>query len=300
MTKNLKLQSYPRQHEGLLSASKLFPKPSHPIEEKIIEKLIKIAFDRCLKTKSGRSKISIDSPQKLVDLTIKHLKERSDPILNPYFVSQIEPEELFELDAISYEMQRHRMSIGIFYQFLILELMRNRWPTFDGSYEGDVVADVNTPNFHTGLRIYMSVKKSADTVGGQDISGVIHRLENLAKEEKNLNRPYLLVIAFSTPDKGRIRSYEDRKIKQNKHGQPYSLNCEVWGPGFIFPYLTGRDAFEIYLMSIKQVSNYLPFMTLKFRKEGSKLLRNKLKKLNLLDSSGKIDSIKFLKFIVSR
>ena len=28
-------------------------------------------------------------------------------------------DELFELDAVSHEMQRHRMSIGVFYQYLL-------------------------------------------------------------------------------------------------------------------------------------------------------------------------------------
>ena len=276
MIKKLILQPYPRVDNTLLSHPSLYPMPKEPLEDGKIVNSIKIAFDRCLRNKVGKEKEKIDSPEKWVELTLKHLKERSDPILSPYFVSQLRAEEIFELDAISYEMQRHRMSIGIFYQYLILELMRNRWPTFDGSREGDVVSDIDTPGFGKGIRLYMSVKKSIDTVGGQDIGGVIKRLEDLAKEEKNLNRPYLNVICYATPPKGKIRGIDDRKIKTNRAGQPYSLNCEFWGPGFIFPYLTGRNTIEIYLHSIKEVSNYLPFMTLKFRKECALLLKNKL------------------------
>ena len=41
-------------------------------------------------------------------------KKRSDPILSSYFVGQLKAEQIFELDAVSHEMQRHRMSIGIF------------------------------------------------------------------------------------------------------------------------------------------------------------------------------------------
>ena len=196
-------------------------------------------------------------------------------------------------------MQRHRMNIGVYYQYLILELMRNKWSTFDGTREGDVVADIDTPGFSTGLRLYMSVKKSHDTVGGQDIGGVIKRIEDVAKEEKNLNRPYLTIICIATPHKGKLRGYNDRKIKTNRKGQPYSLNCEFWGPGFIFPFITGRQAIDIYLLSIKKVSNYLPFMTLNFREKCSILLKEKLIKLDLLNEYGKIDPIKFLKFTVS-
>lgn len=300
MAKPLLLQPYLREGNTLLADASLFPMPHRPIEEVVIRRSIKIAFDRCLRNKVGQKREEIDTPEKWVDLTLIHLKERSDPILSSYFVSQLRAEELFELDAVSYEMQRHRMSIGIFYQFLILELMRIRWTAFDGTREGDIVADVDVPGFEPGLRIYMSVKKSADTVGGQDISGVIKRLEDIAKNEKNLNRPYITVICIATPPKGKLRGYNDRKIKTNRQGQPYSLNCEFWGPGFIFPYLTGRNATEIYLLSINEVSNYLPFMTIKFRKECALLLKEKLNEIGLLKKDGKIDPIKFLNFSISQ
>lgn len=299
MAKKLILQPYPREANTLLSDSMLFPIPTQKLDEESIKSAIVIAFERCLKNKTGKEKNRIDTPEKWVDLTLKHLKERSDPILNSYFVSKLNAEELFEFDAVSYEMQRHRMSIGIFYQYLILELMRNRWPTFDGSREGDIVTDIDTPGFNPGIRIYMSVKKSSDTVGGQDISGVIRRLEDIAKEEKNLNRPYLAVICVATPPKGILKGYDDRKIKTNRLGQPYSLNCEFWGPGFIFPYLTGRNAFDIYLYSIREVANFLPFMTIKFRKECSEFLKEKLIKMNMLTKAGNVDPVKFLKFVVS-
>ncbi len=300
MAKQLVLQPYPRESNTLLSDSELFPIPDQKLNEDIIKSSIMISFDRCHKNKVGKEKDKIDTPEKWVELTIKHLKERSDPILSSYFVSQLNAEELFEFDAVSYEMQRHRMSIGIFYQYLILELMRIRWPTFDGSREGDVVADVETPGFDPGIRIYISVKKSADTVGGQDISGVIRRLEDIAKEEKNLNRPYLTVVCVATPPKGKLKGYDDRKIKTNRLGQPYSLNCEIWGPGFIFPYLTGRNAFEIYLLAIKEVANYLPFMTIKLRKQCSELLKKRLEEIDMLTSEGKVDPIKFLHFAVNK
>ena len=145
----------------------------------------------------------------------------------------------------------------------------------------------------------MSVKKSADTVGGQDISGVIRRLEDVAKEEKNLNRPYLTVICIATPSKGKLKGYDDRKIKTNRLGQPYSLNCEFWGPGFIFPYLTGRNALEIYLLAIREVAIYLPFMTIQFRNRCSALLKRELERMEMLTKEGKVDPIKFLQFVVN-
>jgi hypothetical protein len=228
------------------------------------------------------------------------LRTRSDPIISPYFVSLCDIDSLFELDAVSHEMQRHRMTIGVFYQYLLLELMRQRWPVFDGSREGDIIADIETPTFQHGLRLYISVKKSSDTVGGQDIPGVIRRLESIGKEEKNLTRPYLCVICIATPSAGKLLSYDDdRKVKCNKSGNPYSLNCEHWGPGFVFPYVTGHNAEKIYIEGVKRVSQYLPFLSLKYRKECSILLKKRLAKLGLLNNNDKISNEKFLQFCCS-
>jgi len=297
-SQRLLLQPYPREGQSLLSANSLFPRKTTAIAAKDLEVTVDLAFQRCIKNKKGDARIHQETPQSIVASTVKHLKERSDPILSPYFLGLLKAEDIFELDAVSYEMQRHRMTIGVFYQYLILELMRKSWHVFDGSREGDVVADIDTPDFDKGLRLYMSVKKSKDTVGGQDVSGVIRRLESEAKAEKNLNRPYLCVIGIATPSKGKMKGYDDRTTKADKSGKAYSLNCEFWGPGFIFPYITGLEAIEIYITAIRRVSNYLPFMTIIFKTECSVLLRKELEKLDLLDDDNRIDKHKYLKFIV--
>jgi hypothetical protein len=297
-SQKLFLQPYPREGQSLLSADFLFPRKTPPITLKELDEIVDFAFQRCFKNKKGDSKLYQETPKSLVASTIKHLKERSDPILSPYFLGLLNAEDIFQLDAVSYEMQRHRMTIGVFYQYLILGLMRKSWHVFDGSREGDVVADINTPDFEKGIRLYMSIKKSKDTVGGQDISGVIRRLESEAKAEKNLNRPYLCVVGIATPSKGKIKGYDDRTTKVDKSGKAYSLNCEFWGPGFIFPYITGLEALEIYICAIRSVSNYLPFMTLEFKSECSILLQQELTKLDLLNNENKIDRNKYLKFIV--
>jgi len=193
-------------------------------------------------------------------------------------------------------MQRQRMTIGVFYQYLPLELMRIRWPVFDGYREGDIVADIDTTGFKDGLRLYMSVKKSKDTVGGQDVRGVINRLESLAKHEKNLTRPYLCVICIASPSSGILKNYSDRYIRCTNEGSPYSLNCEFWGPGFVFPYVTGRNAKEIYLLGVKRAADHLPFFSLEHRKQCSVLLKKRLREPGLLDSKGRISAEKFFEF----
>jgi hypothetical protein len=292
-----RLQQYLRIESLLLAKPELFPPLTPSMPMSVIIGCIDSAFRRCSLKKSGKKRVVADSPQDLVELCIEHLRTRSDPIINPYFVSLCDVDRLFELDAVSHEMQRHRMTIGVFYQYLLLELMRQRWPVFDGSREGDIIADIKTPTFQQGLRLYISVKKSADTVGGQDVPGVIRRIESVAKEEKNLTRPYLCVICIATPSDGKLLSYnEDRRVKCNSSVSPYSLNCEHWGPGFVFPYVTGRNAREIYLEGIKRAADHLPFLTLNYRKHCANLLRKKLSDLDLLDASGKISPLRFLEF----
>lgn len=295
-----KLQPYPREKDVLLAKRSLFPPLKPPMNEAMIQSAIDAAFRRCVKTKTGKERDISENPEELVELCIEHLRTRSDPIISPYFLSICDADRLFELDAVSHEMQRHRMTIGVFYQYLLLELMRQRWPVFDSSREGDIVADIETPTFRYGLRLYISVKKSADTVGGQDIPGVIRRIESVAKEEKNLTRPYMCVICIATPSAGKLLGYaEDRRVKCSKAGSPYSLNCEHWGPGFVFPYVTGRNAKEIYMEGIKRVSEHLPFLSLKYRKECSALLKKRLRELDVLQDDGRVSPEKFLHFCCS-
>jgi len=204
-------QPYPRNPGSLLSLSSMYPKPA-PLPLEDLHIAIKAAFERSLKSKTGSVRKIPDNPEKLVNLCLKHLKERSDPIVGTAFYSSIKAEEIFQMDAISHEMQRQRMQVGIFYQFLIINLMNasklrgNKYiiGAADDPGTGDIIADIKPPNFGNQIKLYMSVKKSADTVGGQDVEGVIAKLEKIPKQDKNLNSPYLCVIAIATPKQGKM------------------------------------------------------------------------------------------------
>jgi len=293
------LQSYPRSHESYVADDAIFPR-CNPLKKSKLQIAIRSAFERSLRNKKGDFLTPHLTPRDLVRTCLKHLKERSDPILSPSFLGQCSLAEIFEMDAIAHEMQRHRMKIGSFYQFLVIELMKSRFTqVYDGKREGDVEAEIDTPVFKPGLRLYISVKKSSDTVGGQDIGGVFARLESLAKQDKNLTRPYIGIVAIATPPKGIICDFSNsRTIKFKDDGSPYSPNCEVWYPGFIYPFVCGLDPYDVYRESLKQVGNYLPFNSLKYREECSALLSEELKRLNLVDNStGRIDPHKFQEFI---
>jgi hypothetical protein len=298
----VKIQPYPRRDDDLAEDS-LFPRPNETISDEQLRAAIRRAFERCLKDKRGNPTRIPDSPKELVEICMRHLKERSDPILSPFFLSQCELEEIFELDAVAHEMQRHRMKIGVFYQYLLIELMRLRFRNVsDGNREGDAEVEIETPGFARGLRLFISVKKSSDTVGGQDIGGVIRRLENIAIGDKNLTRPYLRVVCFATPQRGIILPYEQaRSMRRNRDGYPYSPNCEVWSPGFVFPYVSGLLAEDIYRVSLQEVGAYLPFHSLSHRRECGRLLAKELRRLNLVnDASGRLDAGRFQEFTTER
>jgi hypothetical protein len=299
---HIKIQNYPRR-DDYLAKDELFPRPKKAISSDELSKAIARAYERCLKDKKGNTVELSKTPEELVELCLQHLKERSDPILNPYFLSKCELDEIFELDAIAHEMQRHRMRIGVFYQFLLIELMRLRFSNVsDGKREGDAEAEVDTPTFSKGLRFFISVKKSSDTVGGQDVGGMIRRLESMALEDKNLTRPYLCVVCFATPQRGIITSYKDgRSVRRNRDGYPYSPNCEVWSPGFIFPYVCGLEAEDVYRAGLQTVGEFLPFHSLKHREKCGKMLAAELNKLALVDDkTGRLDPLKFQQFVTQR
>ena len=152
----IKMQPYPRR-EDYLAQDGLFPLPRQRLSTPALTKAIHTAFERSMKDKRGNITKPTADARKLVKQCIDHLRERSDPILSPSFLSQCGLEEVFELDAVAHERQRHRMKIGTFYQFLIIELMRCRFNTVsDGKREGDLEAEIDTPGFARGLRLLMS------------------------------------------------------------------------------------------------------------------------------------------------
>ncbi|MBS1789373.1 MAG: hypothetical protein JST85_16730 [Acidobacteria bacterium] len=121
----------------------------------------------------------------------------------------------------------------------------------------------------------------------------------MATEDKNLTRPYLCVVCVATPPRGKILSYnESRQMKRNNEGHPYSPNCEVWLPGFIFPFICGLSPTEVYKAALEKVSEFLPFHALPQRRECAELLSAKLNELELVNAeTGKLDLLRFQEFV---
>lgn len=293
-----RLQPYPREEDGL-ARKDMFPRLTPPLNITLIRQALEVAFQRTMKDKRGEELKKIDTPEKLVKTCLDHLKQRNDPILSLLFFSQLNAVDIFDMDGIPHEMQRYRMKIGLFYQYLLIELARvvnssdsNIIGFFDGSSSADVSMDVKTPGFEKGLRLYISVKKSVDTVGGQDMGGVILKLEEVAKKDKNLNSPYLCVIAIATP-----MGQKMRYIRHNADHHPYSMNCEFWFPDFIYPYLTGHPAATIYKEAAVLGIKYLPFYSLHYRSQCSELLKEELIKKGIAKKDGNIIKEEFSKYL---
>ncbi len=301
------LQNYDREAGSLLLKHALLPKLNPPLDNEAIRAAIERAFERTRKTRRGNEGRVIDTPEELVKTCLKHLKERNDPIIGASLFATVSAKEVFEMDAIPHELQRHRMKIGQFYQYLILELMcasagrpgSQILNAADGRREGDIQADIRLKD-RKELRLYISVKKSGDTVGGQDLGDAIKRLEQTAKEDQNRTSAYLCVMAIANPTKGKIADYtQSRQIKNDSKGRPYSMNCEMWGPGFVFPYVAGRSANEIYKEAAKLAAKYLPFYSVKFKKECSEMLHKELIKMGVATADGKVFADKLFEYIES-
>ena len=298
---------YPREKDTFLASWRLFPKLNPPLTDDELRDSIKIAFERSKLNKLGGPANEIDTPEKLVSTCLKHIRDRSDPVLSSIFFSGKTPGEVFLMDAVPHEMQRYRMKLGNFYQYLMVALLQKvarRNESFvvsatDGEREGDIRADIIPHNFSKGLRLYISVKKSSDTIGGQDKEGAIRRLESLAKSDKNVTSPYLCVFAIATP-KGKLNDYRDgRKVIRDNKKRLVSHFAEDWDPSFLYPYITGRSANDVYGEARKIVSEYFPFYSLIYAREASNLLGIELTKRGILSEDGKVVENKIYGYITN-
>jgi hypothetical protein len=284
----------------------MFPKLNPPLSDEQITRGVERAFERARKNKEGDVIEQPETAKALVELCLKHLRDRTDPILTTSFYGDVKADEVFGMDAIPHEMQRHRMKLGSFYQFLLQELITMASDEVDspfmedatgGPREGDVIAYMEPDSFEKGLKLYISVKKSGDTIGGQDKAGAVRRLEQVAKEDQSRTSPYLCVFAIMTP-KGRVRNYKDdrKRLKDNK-GRYVSDYSEDWGPGFVYPFVTGHSAYDVYAKAGKVVKEYFPFYSVQLKDEASALLKKELIKRGIADREGDVVADRLFRYI---
>ena len=90
-------------------------------------------------------------------------------------------------------------------------------------------------------------------------------------------------------------------MKCKQDGSPYSDNCEVWYPDFVFPYITGWSVLDLYKEISEIVEEYLPFNTLIYRSEAGALLRTELVKKSILAPTDEhMSKEQFFQLLMSR
>lgn len=166
--------------------------------------------------------------------------------------------EQFKLQTI----QNERMNSGWRYQFLVKDCAqytgRFRSVSDIGATEADFNAQIQfTDHEKPPLYLYVSVKNRENTLGGQDWPKAISALENVAVNDRNRIGPYCCIFGIVM---GRGR----RHIKNNRQGQPYSYNTEVWPADYFWPFFANLSYDEIMtsflnvLISMPGVTQQLP------------------------------------------
>jgi hypothetical protein len=117
-----------------------------------------------------------------------------------------------------------------------------------GAVEADFNVVVDTVNYPGApvVNVYISVKNRVNTLGGQDWPKAISALEEVAKNDKNRQGPYLCVFGIAM-DRG------TRTIKKAaKTRIPYSSNTEVWLADFFWPFVANHS-FEDIMLAVYDV-----------------------------------------------
>jgi hypothetical protein len=144
-------------------------------------------------------------------------------------------------------LQKERMNSGWRYQriaFRCAERSQRFHAVSDiGAVEADFNVVVDTMNYPAEpvVNIYISVKNRINTLGGQDWPKAISALEEVAKNDRNRQGPYLCVFGIAM-DRG------ERIVKRAaKTHIPYSSNTEVWLADFFWPFFSNQSYEEIML-----------------------------------------------------
>lgn len=141
-------------------------------------------------------------------------------------------------------LQKQRMNSGWRYQYIAEEAARRtgRFHSVSGigTAEADFNAQISQSDASRGLiNIYVSVKNRSNTLGGQDWPKSIQALEQVARDDKNREGPYICVFGIAM-EKGQ------RRIKRiGKTKNPRSFNTEVWLSDFFWPFFANFSYEEI-------------------------------------------------------
>lgn len=247
------MQMYPRLPDSdLLDDRKLVPHHLKISLEKLKE-IIVSAIDTAGK-KSSRAILSIpdDATEDEVSITYKKagselfkyfIKYYGDPAYTAY---QCLNRKCFDIAREQFRnrtLQKERMNSAWTYQYIAKDTASasKRFESVSdiGLKEADFIVTVKYRSSKSKLAIYVSVKNRSNTTGGQDWPKAIAALEKEAQLDKNKVDDYLCVFGISI-ERGQ------RTIRKNqKSGNAYSVNTELWFSNFFWPFFSNYSYEEI-------------------------------------------------------
>ncbi|HOT91487.1 MAG TPA: hypothetical protein PLJ78_13005 [Anaerolineae bacterium] len=252
-------QPYPRISDpddkayGCLDTNTLKPHP-YKIPVEVLTQMIREAIDKA-NQKSSRESISIPADATTEDLSkayrragkdlFRYFKRYyEDPASTAHQVYKKHYRDVGVEQFRSRVIQKGRMNSGWRYQFLLLDcaVHSQRFKSVSdlGLAEADFSAVIEfvKPDLPP-LSLYVSVKNRRNTLGGQDWPKSIRALETVAMNDRNRIGPYCCVFGIAM-DRGQ------RSIKiEQRTGQAYSANTEVWLSDFLWPFFANYSYEEI-------------------------------------------------------
>lgn len=259
MSTTPKPQSYPRisdqdsREYGCLDITTL-KSHQYKIPVEILLQMIREAIKKA-NQKSSRDSVTIPTDASADDLSTAYRMAGKD--LFRYFkqyyedpattAHQVHKKHYRDVGAEQFRnrvIQKGRMNSGWRYQFLLLDCavhcQRFKSVSDLGLAEADfnAVIESKIPESRP-LSLYVSIKNRRNTLGGQDWPKAIRALENVAMNDRNRVGPYCCIFGIAM-DRGQ------RYIKiEQKTGQSYSTNTEVWLSDFLWPFFANYSYEEI-------------------------------------------------------
>lgn len=293
-------QAYPRDEKGLLEVSKL---PPHT--KKISRSQLKsIILDAILYAGKKSSRAILEIPEgtpaeervkiyrkKGKDLFAYFRKYYGDPATSAYDCLGKHYSEIAKEQFRNQTLQKERMNSGWRYQYIAKDCasLSKRFSSVSdiGAAEADFNATIKRSDTKETINIYVSIKNRANTMGGQDWPKAIYALEEVARTDKNRSGPYICIFGIVI-EKG------NRSIRKNaKTKNAYSVNTEIWGSDFFWPFFSNFTYAEIAKavleVLIEEGQKTKLVETVYMPDELIDTFGEECQKYNLLDKNGKFD-----------
>jgi hypothetical protein len=262
-------QSYPRidddndRYAGFLDEKALVPHKLRVDSEKfrqIIENAILYAS-----SKSSRAILDID--ENLSASEVENVLLKAGDELFKYFVKYCGDPASTAFDCLgkpysdvaremfhNRTLQKERMNSGWRYQYIArdMSIESKRFSSVSdiGTAEADFNAVIKLADPQKSpLSIYISIKNRVNTMGGQDWPKAIRALEGVASNDKNRNGPYICIFGIAMDHGTRLIK------KEQKTGEPYSINTEVWLSDFFWPFFTNYSYLEVIQAVVSTLEN---------------------------------------------